>query len=80
MATIYKVKVNGGLTKANYTLGGARAVRKRLEDKGYEPKIVVWAERQMIVDTTSDYTGVVSHYRKPTEKELKQMIKVEQKA
>ena len=80
MATIYKVKVNGRLTKANYTLGGARATRKRLEDKGYEPKIVVWAERQMIVDTTSDYTGVVSHYRKPTEKELKQMKKVEEKA
>lgn len=80
MATIYKIKVNGKITKRNYTLSGARKVRKLLENKGFEPKIIAWAERQTIVDTTSDYTGVIAHYRKPTEKELKIMIKNEQKA
>lgn len=80
MATIYKLKVNGKVSKTNYTLGGARAVRKHYENKGLEPKIIVWAERQTIVDTTSDYTGIVEHYRNPTEKELKIMIKNEQKA
>lgn len=75
MATIYKLKLNGKFSKRNFTLSGARALRKQYEDKGLEPKIVAWAENQMIVDTTSDYTGVIEHYRKPTEKELKQMLK-----
>ena len=74
MATIYKLKLNGKFSKRNFTLSGARALRKQYEAKGLEPKIIVWKERQTIVDTTSEYTGVINYYRNPTEKELKQMI------
>lgn len=74
MATVYKLELNGELSKRNFTLSGARETRKLYEDKGVSPKIVVWRKRQTIVDTTSEYTGVIKYYRNPTEKELKQML------
>jgi len=55
-------------------------VRKEWESKGYEPKVVVWKKHKMIVDTMADITGVIKFYRNPTEKELKQMLKQEQKS
>jgi hypothetical protein len=81
MANIYKLKQpNGALSKANYTLKGARDTRKRLDDLGIEAKVIVFEERKVIVDTQADITGKVRYYRNPTEKELKQMLKAEQKA
>ena len=81
MATIYKLKQdNGALSKSNYTLMGARQARKRLENVDIKTKIIVFEERKVIVDTQADITGKVRYYRNPTEQELKQMIKQEQKA
>jgi hypothetical protein len=80
MANIYKLKQpNGQMSKANYTLMGARQARKRLDDIGIETKVIVFEERKVIVDTQADITGKVRYYRNPTEKELKQMLKQEQK-
>jgi hypothetical protein len=81
MATIYKLKQdNGALSNSSYTLMGARQARKRLEDVDIKTKIIVFEERKVIVDTQADITGKVRYYRNPTEQELKQMIKQEQKA
>lgn len=78
MANIYKLKQpNGTLSKANYTLKGARETRKRLDDMGIETKVIVFEERKVIVDTQSDITGKIRYYRNPTEQELKFMIKKE---
>jgi hypothetical protein len=59
---------------------GARQARKRLEDVDIKTKIIVFEERKVIVDTQADITGKVRYFRNPTEQELKQMIKQEQKA
>ena len=77
MATIYKVKIGKEFSKRNFTRSKAIEVRRHWESKGYKPKVVIWKEHQMIVDTTADITGVIRFYRKPTEQELKQMLKQE---
>jgi hypothetical protein len=80
MATIYKLKQeNGALSKKSYTLGGARETRKKLEQKGIKTSIIAYEEYQVITDTMADITGVVNFYRIPNEKELKAMLKAEQK-
>lgn len=78
MANIYKLKQkNGALSKANYTLQGARETRKKLDDMGIETKVVVYEQRKVIVDTQAEITGRVRYFRNPTEKELKDMLKKE---
>lgn len=80
MATIYKLKQdNGSVSKANYTLSGARETRKKLENLGINTKIIVHEEYQIITDTMADITGKVRYYRIPTDKELKALLKAEQR-
>ena len=79
MANIYKVKIGNVYSKRNYTRQGAIALRKKWEDMGQEPKVVVWKKHKMVMDTMADITGVINFYRNPTEKELRQMLKQEAK-
>lgn len=73
VSNVYKLlnEQNGKLTKTNYTRKGAIAKRKYFDEKGIKTKIIVYKQGVKILDTTSDFTGIIDCFTEIEQKEKK---------
>ena len=60
MPNIYKIKIGNKLSKKNFTLAGAREIKKSLKAKGKEAEIFKFKENVKVFDISD--TGEIHFY------------------